>query len=859
MAIAGKINTETEFMEYVDELLTFRGFNIHFFPKTESTGADGGRDFEGTTFEYEPAYGYKIEVKWWGELKYRGKKNNGSLYNLGVDDLNNIAGKIRRCTSPKFLLVTNVRLTEDLRRRLEEIAAEEKVALRIWDLDALERIEKKRDEQETGENKTYMGQVGIADRENERKDISNIISIEKKNALLLHGVRGVGKSVLAKHMAHSFRVSDKYGYGCIDCREPIQMGLRVKALAYTLKMQGFVSCFTNSVDMKKDESERIIDLCNHMEKHKTMIILDNFEEVFTGGENFEITSSPMKKLLEYVLNHQTEGVLLITSQKSLYHIYGTATRYEELEIRGWEMTFFINSHMENLKNLNRKIKASQKNYSEIEVLLEPLQGNPYALNILNLMCEDNSFNPDEALAKIAKKGDAAQYLLREFAVNIPQSQIIALNKMAQFSRPINKDEVEKFICESETFENLIYKKLIEVTTNGRKSREYNLHSITIQQFNLANNIEKRKTIVKELIAVIEREIGDTNVNELSPHLLKRQVIDMLISVGEFECAAEHTIEIGTRIISSGDIDYISTLISKLYNSDISKVNRTRLMKTEAHIESNYGRLSEAESIYTKMLIASNEIKDAWSKSAALNGIGSWERYNCRWKKALCIYKESLAIREANDMHFETSNSHHNIGAVYIGMGKFDKAIYHLEKSYKIRLKYNDEFRSSASQMYLAEAYASLGEFEKAGKLLEKCIKIKSKLNDVIGHTWACLMQAKMFVLSDNHEQLQNHESELEKVKKQAIETEPRHIPLVNIFLGIAAFSQGGKDNYRKALNLFNETLSDESPTIQEVYESARDRLSTIASKAARTPESNTGDNYTHNWNTIKTIITFLKI
>lgn len=94
---------------------------------------------------------------------------------------------------------------------------------------------------------------------------------------------------------------------------------------------------------------------------------------------------------------------------------------------------------------------------------------------------------------------------------------------------------------------------------------------------------------------------------------------------------------------------------------------------------------------------------------------------------------------------DQSNSHHNLGAVYIIMQEYDKAIEHLEKAKDIRQKQNDIFRVSATELYLGECYTHTGDYEKAETLLKECIENKEKVHDVVGNIWANLAMAKLIV------------------------------------------------------------------------------------------------------------------
>jgi len=854
------VHGEKDFKKLVIELLKFRG--IHIDADTEGVGADHGKDLIGTSFEYDIALGRNEEDSWWIELKYRGNRN------LGIDDMEDISSKIIRARNKhigKFLLITNRKLANTLRDSLAQTAKEHRVPLRIWDSFNLSLIINEYN-QKSSEGSIYdiSDHIKIADRWNERKKISALIDSGLINVFTFFGERGVGKSVLAKYVAAHFYESKGYGFGSINCKNYAQLGLEIKMLARTLKAQGNESIFTETVRMPINEEDRMEYLLKHILTTKTIIILDNFEELIDSESNFNIRSPQIKNLINNFLDSETNGsVLLITSRISLKTDYMGRIKYEEIKINGWETTFIVDTYLPRLQNINKKLNEMNLDAVEKKALLEPLEGNPYALNMLNQLCKDEKFQIEEVIAHCkTHKESVAQYLLERYAEILTSPQINAINKMSQFSKTLSIDEIKGFICDEETFNELKHRSLIEIAITDNKQKEYSLHQITINQFSLLNDLKARKKAIEELIISVNAKIGKKNINELHPHVLMRQIIEMLIAINEYDRAAMLLIDIGTRIISCGDIIYVKRLIELLNKSDISELNKVKLMKTEAHIESTeahmhgmYDGLVRAEEIYVNMNRESDVLKDAWCKSAALNGLGSMKRYDGKWDEALDLYTESLNIRQAENMEFEMSNSYHNIGAVHIMKKDYNLAISNLEKAYKIRKKYNDRFRWSASQLYLGEAYASAEEFEKAKKLLNECIQIKSDIKDAVGLVWANIALAKLYILSEDFEQLKIHKIKLRESKKTASLFEPRHIPFLNICLGIIQFI---KKDYIEAISLFNKIEPNESQSTKNLYKNSRETLSNMALSALRSYHSDMGDKSKESITIIKETVKSLK-
>ena len=258
---------------------------------------------------------------------------------------------------------------------------------------------------------------------------------------------------------------------------------------------------------------------------------------------------------------------------------------------------------------------------------------------------------------------------------------------------------------------------------------------------------KRKQCVNSLITKIDKFLIDKNIDESYYHDLSRQKLNMYLNISEYEKAQQVLIEIGTRILSMGDIVYLQSVLNLLFDSDLNDMLKNRLNKIKAHIESYTDDLETAKNTYQIMLDKAVEFNDSWAKSAALNGLGSMSRYVYDYDNAISKYQESLAIRLLNNMEFESSNSYHNIGATYIIMKEYDSAVDALNKAKNIREKYNDKFRLSATMLYLGECYMLKEDFTEANKILCECHKIKIEINDKVGEIWSVIALAKLYILS----------------------------------------------------------------------------------------------------------------
>ena len=767
-----KIKNMDEFRDYCICLLQKNGFKISSI--REGTGSDGGRDIEAISFEYDTALKEKVMTTWWIELKFR------SSNNLGIQDLNDLKTKIT-CASvnsiDKFLLITNQKLSKSLLDNLIVTSNNENVKLRIWDKDII------KNQIDIKNNSSFLDSSSLLmiDREEETLKLINLLNTQVINVLLCYGPRGNGKSYLARFIANYMYETEQFCYGIIDCNFYNEIGAQIKSLSNFFKLQNRISDFTESVSIQKSETERMDMLCQHIKSYPTIVILDNFENVIE--KNGRIRSKQLKQLLNFYSScNLMKSILILTSRNDyIKESFVESYTFKKIKICGWDLDFILKHQITRFSNINNQFIEKSYSLDKQKETLEILEGNPYAYNIFNQLCANNDI--EKIVTSLNGISNIPQFLINQFSYELSKEEQLAMEKFAQFSRPLNHNEFLWFICSEKTLNTLIFKGLIEQSFSNPKI--YTMHPMTSHEFNLDNNLSKRKQITNLLIKKMIKKINLNNIDESYSHDLARQVLNMYVNTGEYKYAQEILVKIGTRILSTGDIIYLKSVLNELEESDLTEKYKNRLRKIKAHLESYTDDLEAAKNTYQSMLEVAIKYDDDWAKAAALNGLGSMYRYIYDTDNALKKYQESLDIRLKNDMLLEVSNSYHNIGATYIIMHDYDKAIDSLLKAKTIREKNNDIFRLSATMLYLGECYLLKEDFSKAEEVLVDCYNNKKKINDKVGLIWSIIALAKLYILSENiigldyiYEQLIQSKDQAESLKLN------RHLVLIRMYLGI---------------------------------------------------------------------------
>lgn len=738
-------NDEKEFAFDIKEILLYRGFKIDGY--YDDIGPDGGRDIEAHTFEYDSALNEYDSTNWWIELKFRSKSS------IGVKDIDDIRSKITRAIQSKvnkFLLITNTQYTPEFKANISDYCYENNIKIRYWDITILEKLFFDK------ENEIAMHDYHanlISDRLNDTKLIFNTIKSGLKSVFFLIGSAGVGKSALARYVLSYVSNSKKYASGILDLQLQGGIGFQLKILAENFRKQRFTSDFCFSANLSKNEYERIELLFEHCLTNESIIVIDNMEKALNINGNIE--NKFIKELVNKFLCHNMNGsVLLLLSRMPLNRIYNTNQLFFSHELKGWDIDFVYEKYLPYLQYLNTCI-SNIANTEKRKQLLQTMEGNPLALKIADRLCVSNDI--EDVINCVEDKNNPAQSLISFVSDDLLDAEIIALNKFAQFNRPMSEKEIFQFVCSKQMLNRLKIRMLIEPLSVS--NAQYSMHPLIIAQFNLRSDLEKRKRIVGEVTSAIMKSLENKNIDEIYNHGLLRQVAEMFLSINDVNQAAEIIIRIGTRALSMGDVIYLTSMLNRLFNNhDLKPLFRTRLKKAEAHAHDFNNSYDLAEKTYKKMLKEAIDLKDAWSRAAALNGLGSIERFRNNCEKAISLYTESLQIRIDNHFTIDESNSHHNLGAVYIITEEYDKAIEHLEKAKEIRKKENDIFRVSATELYLGESYIHKKNYEKANILLTECVKNKKAVHDVVGSIWANLAMGKL-IICESIEKLSNKKLE----------------------------------------------------------------------------------------------------
>lgn len=717
------------------DLLEFKGFRVNRI--FEGSGADGGRDAEALTYGVDES-GTDYVRHWWIELKYRSKGN------LAIGDL---PTKLRNARVRKiryFLLITNAPVSAKTRDDLDTIADEYHIELRVWDTQRLIRLLR---DAEKSRRPGQIERVPLMDRVKEVGVLTSLLTSGDFPVILLLGTSGVGKSALARFLM--YRLSQTYAHGLIDSRLRDDVGFSFQMLADAFLRQNINTAFAYSSGQRLREPERLQLLLEHCHSEKTLLVLDNFEDMLDAQG--KIANKTIAALIQHFLGHEMRGsVLLITSRAGISDLRITGQEgFQEVPLKGWDIEFVLDEYLPVADHLNTQLDALNDDDASRRERLEIFRGNPLALKIANQLCAHYAFR--EMVALLPKGEDPARALVEAFSRELTEAQTQALQRFAQFQRPMTAEEVGTFVTDPETLNGLLLQQLVEQIDS--RGGQYQLHAITIDRFSLVDQPSARRILVDDLVEAIEGFVAESGdgIDASYNHFLMRQVVRMCLQVGAYEQAGGVLSRVGTRAVSMGDVEFLSHALDTI-KGHITPPLAARLLKVRGHVADLLGDFDEAERIYRQMLAEGEALDDVWVRSAALNGLGTMARHQGRTEEAIRIYQESLALRQASDDLAGQSNSLHNIGASYLENHQLVPARENLKAALKLRVGLGDRFRMSATQLYLAECDCNSGDYPRAWKQVKASMAIKQRFNDVVGILWCRLLMVKIDLLNPDRDE-----------------------------------------------------------------------------------------------------------
>jgi hypothetical protein len=306
-----------------------------------------------------------------------------------------------------------------------------------------------------------------------RKDeLSDLLSSLDRNAIIIEGIAGIGKSYIAAKFAEELKDEyTVYWYGNVS--EVSTLSSVMNKISIFLKENGKPK-LSNSIEHFGYDNEVLIALL------KEELSSNNFALFF---EDYHKAEEELNPLLKQLVSINPSKIIIITRQEpGFYNVVDEReNRVIKIKIDPWDL--------QNTK-LMLEVRGIEAADEIIEKIHNRLLGHPQYLNLFCILAEKSTAEQLLENLPVARK-EAHEYLEQEVYNSLISEEKLLLRTIAVFRVPETVDAfgtVNEFKDLNETLNNLIHKFLV----NEIGIDTYSVHDI-IRDYSLGD-VRRRKTL-----------------------------------------------------------------------------------------------------------------------------------------------------------------------------------------------------------------------------------------------------------------------------------------------------------------------------------------------------------------------------
>lgn len=256
--------------------------------------------------------------------------------------------------------------------------------------------------------------------------------------------------------------------------------------------------------------------------------------------------------------------------------------------------------------------------------------------------------------------------------------------------------------------------------------------------------------------------------------------------------------------NSGDNEEADKVIAIGLKKIQIKLDKARLLKTQAYIKRNSGSYEEARALgkraFNMMKTRKNPGQDVirlLAEAGNIVAISNWEMGDfeaCkRW------FERALEHFESIEDHSGMARLNNNLGFLNFQLGEADKALEHYSKAIEAEEKAETHFGGATVYNNIGLVYVAKGQYDMAEKSFKKCIRLSKKTGYLYSVPLAQMNLADMFIEKGEIIKARTW-SELALKAFQKLKEKPREAQVITTMALIALF----EDDLDKAGELVEE-------------------------------------------------------
>ena len=613
----------------------------------------------------------------------------------------------------------------------------------------------------------------IQQREKTVKDIYEKLAQPDITVVVLTGIGGVGKSILA---ALVYRYAEERRMGSRPfTAEPVWLNIDPAVTFADLAGNLFevfgkpLPDFTNL--SPQHQAMALFNVLNTADQPR-LVILDQFENLLDLQTGHALADRPgVGEWLDAINSQQCTCRILLTSRPWPQGTHEFPPTYmQEYFVRGLE----IDEGIELLRKL--RIEGAE---TDLRTVVEHCQGHAFALTLLASFLRSRnlslaSFFQDSIYTQVWTGNVARNLLDCIYTRQLNEEQRKLLLAFSVYRKPVHlsaaqalldfSDEEPKIQAHS-ALDALLNQHLLQAFGEGR----FQLHTI-IASYAQSHFVEDNEQANQQAIQTAHAKAAQQYVQYAStncpPRGKRRQYRDVeplveaiwqLCQAGQWQEAYTLVDQEGiyATLKRSGGNAILLELYLLLFPLDKWHPERSqeaRIYNDLGVVYRMLGRMERAREYLEKALQIYHEDGDHLGEGRALNDLGRVFADLGNTERARGNYEEALRIYQEQGDHTGEGSALNNLGWVYITLGQGKQAQQYYEQALSIFRGIGDRIGEAATLNNLARVYEDLGQRERAQEYYEQALSIFREERDRKGEAWSLNNLGKVYRKLGQYEQ-----------------------------------------------------------------------------------------------------------
>jgi tetratricopeptide (TPR) repeat protein/TusA-related sulfurtransferase len=683
---------------------------------------------------------------------------------------------------------------------------------------------------------------GFIGRRKELRVMQKALLEDKKRAVIIYGIGGMGKTVLATRFASKM---DQYFKGVLR----IKCNSATRPMDILDKFNSFLN-FEGSNNLNKIIYENVsletktTAMVNILNKWKFLIIFDNFEDCLDDTRT-HIANPELKEFIQQLLNNTTNTKFIFTTRINFNPIDGTPVGCIEHislpELSYPQMVWLMNTYKE-LADLEpgKKLK-----------IFRAIGGHPWALSQFTHHVSKETV--DGLLSELARmKHDVINFTLLDKSYSKLDTKSKALLLRATIYQDAVPLEALLWIMgiENQPSPSVIdgLSKLVNwglITKQEEKGTTlYSMHAIVKefaeQEFkkgNLDKNVLMRRAAsyyensansFDDHIRKMLQEKGEATQIEIKMYTDLFKAREYYYKAGALEKADDITEKICVKLVQWGEVESAKRILKQSIETTKGDIERqTRAKYWFATILHRMGDLDNALKLFTEVYNISRDGGTLYRIGLVNQDQGNYGEAGNMFKQALRLYSDLWILIQLGMVYQDRGNyeeavelykkcqenmppdAKHNISATILhqfGMlnqdqGNYDEAIKLFQESLQMCEEIETRIGIASCRHQLGIIYRKQGNFEKAIEMLQQSLKIAKEVMNKSS------MAKNLHQLGNIHNDQGNYDNAIQHYKQSLSINEElgNRRGIASFYYQIGNICQK-KGNYEKALEHYQKSL-----------------------------------------------------